>query len=285
MVGLVLNVLAALGRVWRGRLTAEHSLAVADQRTRANALEGDCSRCRSRALQPILPLPEPGYALDRLGRPGRRRSAPLKLAGRFRRRREPRRGRLDPARSRLHRERPRAGAAPSPGPIGRRPRTPPDQRGGSACPTPMELETWSGSSLNRAPVRYLPVDTLLAVEPGRRKALRPLHRPGRDSTSLKRGAGGPVLAASRPVAVELTPPGGAVKRSGRSLGHIPGRAGAPRTRRALGPIVAAGDAPCCSCTGSCSTTLARVSGDARGARRSCAPAASGGNVPDVELTA
>ena len=56
-------MLAALGA---GRAVADlqHSLAAADQRTRANALEALLALPQRRLLQPILPLLEAGYALD-----------------------------------------------------------------------------------------------------------------------------------------------------------------------------------------------------------------------------
>ena len=68
IVDLVLNVVAALGAA-RKVSDLRHSLAAADRRTRANALEALLALPQRRLVRPILPLLEAAYASDVAGRP------------------------------------------------------------------------------------------------------------------------------------------------------------------------------------------------------------------------
>ncbi len=156
IVGLVLNVLAALGQ-HRSVADLRQALAAPDQRTRANALEAVLGLPQRRLLQPILPLLEARYASDGASLP-RPAGATAELAS------------ILAAACRTDDRWIRVGAACTARALGAAgsPPTPPLQgarlmaaRSGT---TPTELDMERILLLKRVPLfSYLPLDTLLAV--------------------------------------------------------------------------------------------------------------------------
>ena len=205
MVSLVLNVLAALGA---GRAVAHlhHSLAAADQRTRANALEALHALPQRRLLRPILPLLEASYAVDApLAGPAAVSAAELAAIPAAASRADDRWIRVGAAwTARALRLAP---AAPRPG----RPATAGRAGPGAAGPpaiTPTELDMEPILLLKRVPLfRYLPLDTLLAVS----RALERRHYLDRE-TILEAGGRWEHFCCIEAGAVDLTPPGGPVER-------------------------------------------------------------------------
>ncbi len=204
IVALVLNVLAALGA---GRAVAHlrHSLAAADQRTRANALEALLALPQRRLLQPILPLLEASYAVDvPVAEPAAGSAAELAAIPAAASRADDRWIRIAAACTASALRIALAARHPN------RPPTPDRPRSSAAGPTditPTELDMERILLLKRVPLfRYLPLDTLLAVS----RALERRHYID----------GQPVLEAGAPLdhvwfvetgAVDLTLAGGALE--------------------------------------------------------------------------
>ncbi len=204
IVSRVLNVLAALGA---GRAVAHlrHSLAAADQRTRANALEALLALPQRRLLQPILPLLEARYAVDvsaaapAAGSAAELAAIPAAASGaddrwiRLAAACTASALRLAPAASPPSRP-------PTPHRAGSRPAGPPGI-------TPTELDMERILLLKRVPLfRYLPLDTLFAVS----RALERRHYLDGE-TILEAQAPFDHLCVVETGAVDLTSAGGALE--------------------------------------------------------------------------
>jgi len=155
IVDLVLNVVAALGAS-RKVTDLRHSLAAADQRTRANALEAILALPQRRLVQPILPLLEAVYASGApvAGQPEAARSDPAEILAAAAQAADPwvrcgaahTANALVAAQRRSTPGRDRSGAAPLPETIA------------------TELDMERVLVLKRVALfRYLPLDTLLAI--------------------------------------------------------------------------------------------------------------------------
>ena len=246
IVSLVLNVLAALGA---GRAVAHlrHSLAAADQRTRANALEALLALPQRRLLQPILPLLEASYAVDAsVAGPAAVSAAELAAIPAAASRADDRWIRVGAACTasalRL------APAAPRPG------RPPTAGRAGSGARRSARHHAHGARhgadpvAQARAPVPLSAARHAAGGQPGAGAPSLPRRR---DHLRSGRALGPFLLRRDRCGRPDLgRRPGRAPGRPGPFRRAGPGRRGPVRRRRWSPPATAR----CCACTGSCSTT-------------------------------